>query len=129
MIRADRRSVIKGSMALAALTAMPAALHAREPIPALVVYDARFPVLRDMAAQWTARGVPTLDPRDHDLALAWRDYIPGLLAGGNGIGGITLWSDQFICEGLGADHGLKLVRSERTVPEVAAGALRAWRLL
>jgi len=129
MIRADRRSVLKSSFALAALSVMPGALQARETAPALMVYDARFAVSRELAAHWLARGVPVLDPRDHDLGIAWRDYIPGLLAKGGGIEGTTLWSDQFICEAHGSDHGLRLLRSGNAVPEAAAGALRTWRLL
>lgn len=129
MIRTSRRSVIKGAFTLAAMTAAPAALHAQRPVPALIVYDVRFAVSRRRAAHWRARGVPVLDPRDHDLGLAWRDYIPGLLARGDGIEGTTLWSDQFICEALGSSHGLRPVHSEKAVPEAAAGSLRMWRLI
>lgn len=122
MIRSDRRSVLKGSLILAALTAAPPPLHARTPVPALIVYDARFAASRELAAHWRALGVPTLDPREYDLGLAWRQRIPDLLEGGGGIEGSTLWSDQFICECIGADHALGLVYAERV------GSLRRWRL-
>lgn len=129
MIRSDRRSILKGSLTLAALTAAPAALHARPAAPALVVYDMRFENSRRLAAHWRMQGVPAIDPRENDLGIAWRDRIPRLIAGGGGIEGATLWSDQFICERFGADFGLRPVSAEQQgLPLDAGGSLRRWRL-
>ena len=127
-MRSDRRSILKGSLTLAALTAAPAALHARASGPALVVYDMRFESSRKLAAHWRVRGVPALDPREHDLGIAWRDRIPSLLAGGGGIEGATLWSDQFICERFAADYGLRPIAADRALSVDAGGSLRRWRL-
>lgn len=124
MISSDRRTVLKGTMALAALGAVPFAL--RREAPAIFIYDARFGVSRQLAEQWAARGVPLLDPRAYDLGLAWRDHIPRLLASNPRIEGATLWSDRWVCETFGRSHGLGAQVADLALPGSPEGALRQW---
>lgn len=130
MMTSSRRTMIKGSLALGAAIAMPAALRAAAgSVPALFVYDARFPASLDLASDWQARGVSVLDPRDHDLGLAWREHIPRLLSGNARIEGATLWSDRFVCETFAKEHGLHPSGKERVLEGVAGGSLRHWSLV
>ncbi|WP_137679790.1 hypothetical protein [Aurantiacibacter suaedae] len=126
MIRSDRRTLIKGSMAMAALGAMPTALRARGLKPALFIYDARFAASRELAREWAGQGVATLDPREHDLGLAWRGPIPQLLANGGALAGATLWSDRFICESFARDHGRRQLLHDTPLPDTGGAALRHW---
>ena len=126
MITSSRRNVMKGAIALSALGVMPATLHARGPAPAVFIYDARFDAARELALAWQRRGVAILDPREHDLGLAWREHIPQLLAKGGGIEGATLWSDRFVCEAFGKEHGLAAQPGEARLPGDATGSLRHW---
>tara|TARA_A100001391_G_scaffold130111_6_gene89448 strand:- start:2711 stop:3100 length:390 start_codon:yes stop_codon:yes gene_type:complete len=128
MIRSDRRTLIKGSMAMAALGAMPAALRAQGIRPALFIYDARFATSIQLAEEWQGQGVAVLDPREHDLGLAWHGHIPHLLAQGGALAGATLWSDRFICETFAKDHGRSQVLHDRQLPGVNDGALRHWAI-
>ncbi len=133
MMKSSRRTVIKGSLtfgaAVALPTALPAALRAATPTaPAVFVYDARFAASRQLAALWQARGVAVLDPRDHDLGLAWRDQIPALLATNPQIEGATLWSDRFVCETFARDFGLSPEGADSALEGVAGGSLRHWKL-
>ena len=128
MIRSDRRTLIKGSMAIAALGAMPAALRAQGVAPAVFVYDRRFAASRQLAQEWAGQGVAILDPREHDLGLAWRGHIPQLLASGGAIAGATLWSDRFICETFARDHGRSQVMHDLHLPDASGGALRQWAI-
>ena len=128
MIASSRRTLLKGSLAAGAAIAFPAALKAaRGNAPGLFVYDARFAASRLMAAEWEARGVPVLDPRSHDLGVAWRQHIPRLLAANGRIEGATLWSDHFVCETFAKDHGLRRSGEGRPL-QAEAGALRHWVL-
>ncbi len=126
MIRSDRRTLMKGSMALAALGAFPAALRAESIGPAIFIYDARFTASRKMAEGWEKQGVTILDPREQDLGVAWRETIPALLAKGGGIAGATMWSDRFICETFARDHGLSLLPHDAPLPGTGDASLRAW---
>lgn len=126
MIRSDRRTLMKGSMALAALGAFPAALRAEGSRPAIFIYDARFAASRELAEGWREQGVPTIDPRVQDLGVAWRETIPALLAEGGGIAGATMWSDRFICETFARDYGLSLQPHDARLPGTSDASLRAW---
>lgn len=109
MIDVDRRTMLGGTAAAMLLAAKPAFAMAGEKLPALFIYDQRVPASRLAAEQLAARNVPVLDPRERDLGLAWREEIPRIVVrGGVSIAGITMWSDQFICESFGRDHGLTL---------------------
>ena len=126
MIRSDRRSVLKGAAALAAVGVMP--VGPRPGALAIFIYDGRFAASRELAQAWLVRGVPVLDPREHDLGLAWRNHIPGLLREGCRIEGATLWSDRFICESFGKAHGLAPSTHDLALPGPAGLALRQWTL-
>lgn len=128
MIRTNRRALMKGSMALAALGAFPAALRAEGSKPAIFIYDARFAASRELAERWREQGVTVLDPRERDLGLAWRQDIPALLAKGGGIAGATLWSDRFICETFARDFGLAAQPQDAPVPGAGGAALRLWSI-
>ena len=125
MIRSDRRTLMKGSMALAALGAMPAALRAQGHRPALFIYDARFPASAQLAEEWAGQGVAILDPREHDLGLAWRGHIPRLLVRGGGLAGATMWSDRFICETFARSHGRSQLLHDAPLP---GSDLRHWAI-
>ena len=129
MITPSRRTIIKGSLALGAAAVMPAALRAATGnSPALFIYDVRFAASRDLANEWQARGVTILDPRDHDLGLAWREHIPRLLSANGRIEGATLWSDRFVCETFARDYGLQPEGDTIALTGVAGGSLRHWSL-
>lgn len=127
MIAISRRTTLKGTLALAATGFAPSVLHAREARPALFLFDARFAASRQLAGEWQALGVPVLDPRDHDLGLAWRDHIPQALSANPRIEGATLWSDRFICETFGRDHALAMTVTGSPLPGTEP-ALRHWLL-
>ena len=128
MISSDRRTLMKGSMALAALGAFPAALSAANNKPAIFIYDARFPASRELAESWKQQGVAILDPREHDLGVAWRETIPALLASGGGVAGATMWSDRFICETFAREHGLASRPHDAPLPGAGGAALRLWEI-
>ena len=125
MISATRRTVMMGTLGVAAIGAMPVALRARD-LPAIFIYDQRFTASLELADRWRAMGVPVLDPRDHDLGLAWRGHIPDLLRRGSRIEGATLWSDRFVCESFGRTHGLSAMATDFALPGERGGALRQW---
>ena len=128
MIRSNRRTVLKGTVALGGLAALglvPFALGRKA--PAIFIYDARFPAARALAEGWQLLGVPVLDPRDHDLGLAWRKGIPALLSPGATIEGATLWTDRWVCETLARAHGLAPAKQDLDMAG-AGGALRQWAL-
>lgn len=129
MIRSSRRYMMKGTIALATLGAMPGSLRAAGRSPALFIFDARFAASRQLALTWQQEGIAILDPRDHDLGVAWREHIPQLLASGGGMEGATLWSDRFVCETFAKEHGLSASRSHGALPGSAGGALRHWRII
>lgn len=129
MIPSSRRNLMKGTIALAALCAMPGSLRAAGRAPAVFIFDARFTASRHLALAWQQEGIAILDPRDHDLGLAWREHIPRLLARGGGMEGATLWSDRFVCETFAKEHGLSASRSHGQLPEPSGGALLHWRLI
>ena len=131
MMRSDRRMLLKGSVGLAVLGAMPAALraHGKQGLPpAIFIYDARFSASRELAQSWQQSGVAVLDPREYDLGLAWQAHIPDLLQQGRGIAGATLWSDRFICETFARDHGLAPAVRDTQLPGSVDGALRHWAI-
>lgn len=128
MISSDRRTVMKGSMALAALGAFPASLRAQGVKPAIFIYDARFAASRELAESWKQQGVAILDPREHDLGNAWRKTIPALLARGGGIAGATMWSDRFICETFAREHGLVAQLQDAPLPGPGGATLRLWEI-
>ena len=129
MIRSNRRTVLKGTLAigsLAALGTIPFA--AARAAPAIFIFDDRFPASRLLAQGWQALGVPILDPRDHDLGIAWRGHIPSLLEAGGTLEGATLWSDRWVCETFARAHGLALMVDQAALPGPAGGGLSRWRL-
>ena len=128
MIRSNRRTLIKGSMAMVALGAVPAALRAQGIRPALFIYDARFATSAHLAQEWEGQGVAVLDPREHDLGLAWRGHIPQMLAQGGTLAGATLWSDRFICETFARNHGRSQLLHDAQLPGMNDGALRHWAI-
>ncbi len=128
MIRSNRRMLLKGGVALAALGAMPSALRAQGFKPAVFIHDARFAASRELADGWRDRGVEILDPRKDDLGIAWREHIPELLKRGGGIAGATLWSDRFICETFARQYGLSSIGDGQLLPGAAGGALRHWSI-
>ncbi|HSG33100.1 MAG TPA: hypothetical protein VLA37_01090 [Sphingomonadaceae bacterium] len=121
----DRRSMIKGSIAAGGAVLVPASLAAAESVPALFVYDERFSPSRARAAYWSERGVAVIDSRREDLGVAWRGRIPALISENRRVEGLTLWSDRFICETFGDEHGLRIeIEAARHDPP----ALQAWKL-
>ncbi len=128
MISSDRRTLMKGSVALAALGAFPASLRAQGRKPAIFIYDARFAASRELAESWKQQGVAILDPREHDLGNAWRKTIPALLARGGGIAGATMWSDRFICETFAREHGLAAQPQDVPLPGAGGATLRLWEI-
>lgn len=106
----DRRGLLKGAVAGAALVGMPATLHAMSSSTSLFIYDGRFADARATAAAWEAKGVKTLDGQANDLGHAWRGEIADHLRAGGRIEGMTMWVDSFICETFGRDHGMKIAR-------------------
>jgi hypothetical protein len=120
---------MKATMALAALGAFPCGLRARDRAPALFVYDGRFPFSRQFAEQWQMAGVAILDPREHDLGLAWREHIPGLLEGGGRIEGATLWSDRFICETFARERGMTVSPVDVKPSGMPGDELRHWAIV
>lgn len=119
----DRRTMLAGTAAAGLVAAAPALAAAPAAAgPMLFIYDERFAASRLEAEKVRARGGIALDPRQRDLGLAWREDIPRLLARAGGtIGGMTLWSDRFICETFARDHGLALAMA-RPVEEARGGA-------
>jgi hypothetical protein len=125
MMQIDRRSMIKGSLAAGGAALVPASLAAAVNAPALFVYDERFAPSRALAAYWSERGVAVLDPRMEDLGVAWRGRIPALISANRRVEGLTLWSDRFICETFGMDHGLRIETKDACHDPPA---LQAWKL-
>ncbi|MEN7535636.1 hypothetical protein [Aurantiacibacter flavus] len=128
MIRSDRRTLMKGGMALVALGGMPAALRAQGAKPALLIYDRRFATSLQLAEEWAGQGIAILDPREHDLGLAWQGQIPSLLASGGAIAGATLWSDRFICETFARGHGRTRLLHDVPMPGAGGADLRHWAI-
>ena len=130
-----RRTMLKGGIALGGmamlgalgdLAAMPVDPARRA--PAIFIFDGRFAASVALADRWARRGVPVLDPRDHDLGLAWRGHIPALLADGRGIEGATWWTDRWLCDPLAGPHGLRPQPGDLALPGPAGEALRQWVL-
>ncbi|MFC3099035.1 hypothetical protein [Alteraurantiacibacter palmitatis] len=126
-VHLTRRDVLAAGSALAAAATLPGqALAASAKGPALVVFDARFGLSAHLAERRAARGAATLDPRDHDLGLAWRVQLAGLLDAGEHIEGLTLWSDRLVCEILARDAGHAFVASERPQASPEGAMLYHW---
>lgn len=130
-MKIDRRTMLAGTAAAAGIVvANPSFAQMLRNRTSLFIYDARFDVSRQAAKQMAAQNIPFLDPRDRDLGVAWREDIPAMLADPNAIiAGMTLWSDQFVCESFGRDHGLSL--SIGDTPSGPSGrdiGLQAWVL-
>lgn len=122
MIFIDRRGLIKGAIAGAALVGMPASLQAMTSRTRLFVFDGRFAQASAAAMEWQAKGIETLDREKIDLGHAWRDVIMERIGPGGGIAGLTLWVDSFICETFGRDHGMSMQRESASPGK----ELRAW---
>lgn len=121
----DRRRAIGGTLAAAAALALPARLAARAPLPDLFVFDGRFEPARLAAAAMEQAGVPVFDRNAIDLGQAWRGPIPARLSALQGrITGITSWVDSYICEVLGGERGLAILRE----PVTAGAVLTRWTL-
>ena len=105
-----RREVVAGAMA-ATFAVRPALSYATQGAAnrsvAVFLYDSRFERSVAMAGSWSRQSAMILDTQACDLGQCWRSRIPDALASGGGIAGITLWSDQYVCEQFGRDHGLK----------------------
>lgn len=130
MMDIDRRTLLGSSLAAGLCAALPATALAQAPLPRLFIFDARFAASALAAGQLASRGVTTLDPREHDLGAAWRTTIPALLERERGaIAGMTLWSDQFICQAFARDWGMRPARTRR-VEQAARSApgLQEWTL-
>ena len=130
MIDIDRRTMLGTTVVAGLAAAAPAWASAARP-PSILVYDQRFAAARLEAERIRAAGGLALDPRERDLGLAWRDEIPLHLAKGPVlIGGITLWSDQFICQTFAREHGLSLTlgRPIDTAAQGGAKGLREWTI-
>lgn len=122
----DRRGLLKGAVASAALIGMPASLQAMTANTQLFIFDGRFAEARNLAAQWQTKGVETLDSQAHDLGHVWRRIISGNVvnfAAGD-VQGLTMWMDSFICESFGRDLGMKLNRA----PLSASQQLHQWAM-
>jgi hypothetical protein len=130
MIALDRRTVLTAGAAGALATLLPASVAAAtEPLPALFLYDPRFPRALVEAQDWQARGVRILDVREHDLGRAWRETVAPLLAGTRDpVFGRTLGSDRMISAIFAREHGLRLVEEAPASGEPRCET-RAWRLV
>jgi len=125
----DRRSVIKAGALAGLAVAQPALAIGQQGRPALFLWDARFAPSADVARLLRDRGTALIDAREHDLGIAWRGRIPELLsANPGGIEGLTLWSDKFICESFGRDHGLGVAFEKPVLQAPGATPLLHWRL-
>jgi hypothetical protein len=120
----DRRGLLKGAVAGAALIGVPASLKAMSSTTSLFIYDGRFEEAKLAAKQWQAKGVETLDGQANDLGHAWRGMIADRLSNGGTIEGMTMWVDSFICETFGRDLGMKIARA----PIDAGQQLHQWVL-
>ena len=120
----DRRGVLKGAVAGAALVGMAGSLGAMSSGVQLFIYDGRFSEARAVAALWKAQGIETLDSQAQDLGHAWRGMIAQKLPRGGPVEGMTMWVDSFICETFGRDLGMKLNRA----PSMASQHLHQWVL-
>ncbi len=116
MTGVSRRGMMKGGAgALAVATLTPGPLRAATGLgPAVFVFDARFALSRTAAHDHASAGAELLDPRDHDLGVAWRSRFPAVVREGRRIEGLTLWSDSLINQIFAREHGLAF-----TVAEVA----------
>lgn len=110
----DRRDVLRGTMATAAIAAFgaPAPIFAATARPAIFIFDGRSAQARDAALAFRRDGIPILDRMEIDLGHAWRSHIPAHLAGGGMIAGLTLWVDSYICETFGRELGLAMGREQ-----------------
>ena len=129
MIDIDRRTMLAATVVTGLAAAVPAWASTGR-FPSILVYDQRFAAARLEAERVRALGGLALDPRERDLGLAWREEIPRHLANGPvAIGGISLWSDQFICQTFAREHGLSLSLG-RTIDTAQGGAkgLREWTI-
>ena len=130
MIALNRRTVLTAGAAGAVATILPMSIAAAaEPLPALFLFDPRFPRALVEAQEWQARGVRVLDVREHDLGRAWRETVAPLLAGAGGpVFGRTLGSDRMISAIFAREHGMRLVEEARIADEPRCET-RAWRLV
>lgn len=106
-MRADRRSVLKGSAALAALGA-PAATASARPRRTVTVFDSRLPESTSFAA---GRRGARLDVAEGDATL-WADLRRGLPATAR-VEGLTGWSDWTALRSELEGQGFRLVHEGR----------------
>lgn len=106
-MRADRRSVLKGSAALAVLAA-PAATATARPRRTVTVFDSRLPESASFAA--TRRGL-RLDVAEGDASL-WVDLRRGLPATAR-VEGLTGWSDWTALRSELEGQGFRLSHEQR----------------
>lgn len=107
MIRADRRAVLKGSAALAALGA-PAATASARPRRTVTVFDSRLPESASFAA--SRRGA-RMDVALGDGTL-WADLRRGLPATAT-VEGLTGWSDWAALRSELEGQGFRLSHEQR----------------
>ena len=118
---------MKGAAATGAALSMPAVAWAANARPCVFVADRTLALPAAVAATISARGGTVIDPREHDLGIAWRKQIPVLLTRyGGRVEGIAEWSDWLVCEIFAREHGLILVRPPLALSATRDADLHAW---
>jgi hypothetical protein len=117
----SRRSLLKGTVAVSAATAVPAIAFGAD--QTLTIYDSRIPESQAFAERATHR----LDVVDLD-ATRWAD-LRGDLSGVRRISGLTGWSDWIVVRGLLEERGLRLTSESSIEAPISAKAhLFKWEM-
>jgi hypothetical protein len=123
MTTIDRRQLLGAALVSTVAIGNPATVRAATPNISRFIYDGRFEAALREAAGWRAAGVQVVDSRQTDLGTFWREVAAGRIPA-NGVAGLTLWMDSFICETFGRDHGMRI---QRTTMDLGHG-LKGWIL-